>query len=307
MNEEIIQLSAPLELKAAQGETIPSQFAGVAYSGGKVQQYGALVVDLASTTVESDMPLLFQHRADSTIGVIKQASNDGSKITVSGNLFSDIDEQAKSVAEKSKRGLKYQMSIGIYDTSVERVPEGKTVNVNGKNFQGPITVLRNGTVREASIVALGADSNTKTKVFKADPGQTKTNQSSKEGEMPEKDNELINELKAENARLKSELQAKTELATELQAKIDKVQKDTRLSAVKDLFKQTNREFSEESAKPYMDMDETLFDQVKKDMTELGAKKTEVPKQLFQEFAVGEPGNGEVDYLDADLKARYGTN
>ncbi len=60
---DCIRLTAPLELKPASGDKLSQNVKGVAYSGGKVQQYESLVIDLASTTLAKDMPLLFQHRS----------------------------------------------------------------------------------------------------------------------------------------------------------------------------------------------------------------------------------------------------
>jgi hypothetical protein len=42
-----------------------------------------------------------------------------------------------------------------------------SISANGSSFTGPVTVLRNGAVRECSIVTLGADPNTSVQVFGA--------------------------------------------------------------------------------------------------------------------------------------------
>ena len=57
------------------------------------------------------------------------------------------------------------MSVGLYSFTTESIPAGKSVNVNGQVFSGPLRVLRKGQVREVSIVTLGADPKTAVQVF----------------------------------------------------------------------------------------------------------------------------------------------
>ena len=57
------------------------------------------------------------------------------------------------------------MSVGLYAFTTESIPAGKSVNVNGQVFNGPVNVLRKGQVREVSIVTLGADPKTAVQVF----------------------------------------------------------------------------------------------------------------------------------------------
>ena len=57
------------------------------------------------------------------------------------------------------------MSVGLYGFTREFVPAGKSVQVNGQTFNGPVNVLRNGQVREVSVVTLGADPRTDSKFF----------------------------------------------------------------------------------------------------------------------------------------------
>jgi hypothetical protein len=302
--EDSIQLLAPLELKPSGDNKLPSKFAGTAYSGGKAAHYENLVIDLSSTRVADDMPLLFQHQHDKTIGFIEKTVNDGQRLTVSGALFSDIDKQAEKIAKKARAGLKYQMSVGLYDVSAERVPEGKDITVNGQTFAGPITVLRNGTVREVSIVALGADPKTSATMFKAhDHRQPKP----KEGEMPDELKKQLEQLQANNARLKTELKAEQDNAGNLQSELDKLRNEQRLSEVKSLFEKTGREFSEEAAKPYMDMTSELFSSVSRDMLALAKpgdeEKPDAPDALFRDLALdGKPGENNQKPQAANLNA-----
>lgn len=286
--------SAPLWLSAefalGDGDVDAARsITGVAYSGGLIPSLNC-VLDLASTQVDPNMPLLFQHKQDVAIGVIDSA-NDGQQIAVSGSLFADIDDTARQVAAKSKRGLRYQMSVGIYGGGVDAIAAGKRISINGREFTGPITVLRRGHVRECSITSLGADPQTSASFFSAAgdaPGALSPEQSM--------------DLEALTARV-AELEAdKTALAARADAAENALAahtKEVRLSAVRDLFKKTGREFSEASAAPYVTLSADAFTAVAADMTAIAKQ---LPAHLFSERAIGSIA-GESSPLLADARAR----
>jgi hypothetical protein len=161
-----IRLSAPLELRAANDPKVPAQFSGVAYSGGLVPSFGC-VIDISSTMLAQRMPLLMEHNRSDMIGVVETNSTAGKQITVGGKLFSDMPgTSAERLALLAQRGGVFQMSIGLFGYTEEVYPAGHAVTVNGKAMTGPVVVLRNGKVREVSIVTLGADHNTDVRMFK---------------------------------------------------------------------------------------------------------------------------------------------
>lgn len=198
-NPSEIILTAPLQLAAGNGSALPSQFSGTAYSGGFVPGYG-VVIDLASTEFAQKMPLLANHDHTLMIGVINEGNKDGGKLSVAGALFSDIvGSRAEQIAQFAQRGMPFQMSVGLFGYNELYIPAGKSVQVNGQEFQGPVTVLRDGKVREVSVVALGADPNTEAQFFNA--------QSSNHQEQPSMD---LNALTAKVAELTAQLKAATE-------------------------------------------------------------------------------------------------
>lgn len=161
-----IRLSAPLALLAPPpGKPLPAQFAGIAYTGGLVPSHGA-VIDLASTTVPKSMALLAEHQREQIIGKVDDAGVRNNQIAVAGALYSDmIGTPAERIAQLAQRGTAFQLSIGLFNFSEEYVPAGITATVNGKSFAGPVTVMRNGVVRECSVVTLGADPHTSVELF----------------------------------------------------------------------------------------------------------------------------------------------
>jgi hypothetical protein len=145
------------------------QFAGVAYSGGPVPYgMGAVVIDLASTKAPAPMPLLHAHDHAAVIGKVASVTNNGQQLSDAGELFTDIDPLALGIVQRADRGTPFQQSVGIYDYTEEFIPAGHVVDINGRTLQGPLTVMRNGTVREISLCPLGADAKTSAAFFDAD-------------------------------------------------------------------------------------------------------------------------------------------
>lgn len=159
---EPIFINSPLELKASSDAALPEKIQGVAYTGAVLNGFGGrFIVDLGTTSVAGDMPLLNAHNPEDDIGVLSAHSNDGTQLSVEGSLFSSLPgSSAEQIAKKAKLGAKYQMSIGIYDFNVEQVSEGKDVSVNGQDLTGPVSVYRGGHIREVSVVTLGWDKDT---------------------------------------------------------------------------------------------------------------------------------------------------
>jgi len=177
---DALEFGAPIELKAAADGALPAQFAGTAYSGGLVPDYG-VVIDMATTTYNAKLPLLDSHSRWDIVGVIEQASTRDYQMQVAGKLFSDMPgSSAERIAQLAQRGVPYEMSVGLYAFTREFIPAGKSVPVNGQTFNGPVYVLRNGQVREVSIVTLGADPRTTSKFFDLSTGDPCMNTTSEQ-------------------------------------------------------------------------------------------------------------------------------
>jgi hypothetical protein len=276
MHTKPLYMTAALTFDAAQDDPqLPRRFSGIAYSGGAVNDWGEqVVIDLDSTSLAPQMPLLFQHDHTQVIGTISVASVADGTLHVSGELFSDIDETAKSVAAKSLRGAAYQMSVGLFDASRENAPLGRQVYCNGKSFNGPAVVLRNGTIREVSVVALGADAHTQADFF--------NQKTQKEfSTMP-----TIEELQGKVSELETALAEKTAVADAATAQLAAQAADARTTAVKELFAACSKEFTEESAAPFVAMEASQFAAVSATMTELAAKTASINPALFSQQVTG---------------------
>ena len=165
-----LKLSAEFSIRAADGEAarIPS-FAIEAYTGAAIRQgwsRNAMVVDLAGLKASSAVPILYGHDSfslDSVLGQSSEVSNDGRSLSLSGDLLGE-GPTADRVISLAKKGMRWQASIGADIHRMENVEAGQKVVVNGREFVGPISVVRASTLREVSIVLMGADANTSARI-----------------------------------------------------------------------------------------------------------------------------------------------
>lgn len=143
---------------------------GLAYSGGKISLGGwrkPVVVNLAGVTIPEKVPLLANHSntTSNRVGMVSaRIENDG--LIIEGEVLSDGPE-AENIVSQAKAGGNWQLSIGAAVDEVEFVEEGKTFEANGKTFEGPAYHVTKSTLREVSVVAVGADKDTEMKIAAA--------------------------------------------------------------------------------------------------------------------------------------------
>ena len=164
-------LSEPvtLEIEAAEGEasaegrTRLPRFAMVAYTGGPMRIGGwrwPVVVDLAGLAIPSQSrPIRFGHDMQSGVGHTHAIRIEDGKLLASG-LVSRDTAAAREIVVSSRNGFPWQASIGAAVEEFEFVKENQKVLVNGREFFGPVNVVRKATLGEISFVDLGADGQT---------------------------------------------------------------------------------------------------------------------------------------------------
>lgn len=274
---------------------LPSKVRGVAYSGALVPDRG-IIIDLASTRVELPAPLLYGHDHDSTVGLIASANNSGRELQIEGDLYVDIDEQARSIAAKAARGHPWQLSVGLFDYVFEERPAGREYQINGQTFAGPLIVLSGGVVREVSVVALGADAATNAEFFSFIGTRTESMSTTQNADTIAA---LTAERDAAQARV-AELE--WQVAT-LSATVAGMQQTARLSAVRALFSDLGREFSDAAAAPYVALSAESFDAIAADMR---ATRPTLPAHLTRPAAGnGDPATPPPNSLLAAVRAVAG--
>ena len=138
---------------------------GIAYSGGKMNLPGwkhPVVVDLAGMDIPDTVPLLTNHenKTDSRVGIISASIKDN-VLEISGEIVSD-SKDAQDIVAQGKAGADWQLSIGADVKECELVKSSRSVN--GQEIEGPFYHVTKSTLREVSVVAVGADAHTSMKV-----------------------------------------------------------------------------------------------------------------------------------------------
>lgn len=165
----------------------PVAFTLDAYSGGvmfpelspSVNWRGPVVVDLEGLTAPDTVPV---HRDHDTTRPIGHATPDvsGGRVVAPGILSvpgSDTDE----IIQSARAGFPWRASIGTSEMTFERVAAGRSVNVNGRNFDGPILVVRRAHLDEISIVSVPGDFDTYAAIAANRGSDSHSQQSATEG------------------------------------------------------------------------------------------------------------------------------
>lgn len=148
----------------------------VAYTGVQLVVAGyptPVVVDMDGLDHASPVPLLFEHDRKAILGQ-GSVTRAGSELLLAGSLQGDSPEK-QNVLNLARDGFSWKLSVGVYPTKVEKVAAGQRVTVNGKQFVGPLAVVRAGKLIEVSILAIGADPNTSLQIAASFLGDSDVN------------------------------------------------------------------------------------------------------------------------------------
>ena len=161
---KVIAISAPVTITAgeAEGETKgPAKFQSTFYTGGALTVAGwdlPVVVDLAALSTSKVLVANLDHDSTKRVGNFAVA-NDGKSLVANGTATAKTAARDE-VVESALAGYQWQSSLEVNPTKVDEVKAGKTVEVNGQTFEGPIYVTRKGTLKGFAFVSHGADDNT---------------------------------------------------------------------------------------------------------------------------------------------------
>jgi hypothetical protein len=140
------------------------RFELVGYTGRAIRQSWSrnpLVVDLAGMDTSGNVAVMYGHdySLEAAIGQADRKDNSGQDLVVAGDVIGD-GPLVEKVLGYARRGWKFQASIGADVNRIENIAPGEMVTVNGREFTGPISVVRASTLREVSVVLFGADAAT---------------------------------------------------------------------------------------------------------------------------------------------------
>lgn len=118
-----------------------------------------IVIDIGSTRCDrygNKLPVLFSHNRLNPIGHTTRV-DIGATIRAQG-VFSVPGPTRDMVVGAARAGFKWAVSVGYASGELTRVEKGRWVKVNGRDMHGPLFISRRGTIKEISILTIGADS-----------------------------------------------------------------------------------------------------------------------------------------------------
>lgn len=163
-----------IKAEEGDGKKLPT-FAMVAYTGAPMVPGGwwvPVIVDLDGVRVASQQrPILRQHDHTRIVGHSTEVKISPAGIEVVG-VLSGAGPDAAEVIGLAKNGFPWQASIGAEPVRTERLEEGKTATVNGREVAGPLVISRETELGEISFVPLGADGDTSATVSASKGGSS---------------------------------------------------------------------------------------------------------------------------------------
>lgn len=128
-----------------------------------VKEFGRIVHDFAGMRMErSRLPVDYCHESSDVIGYANHVAIEGGALVASGALVPYAEnDKAAEVIYKAQQGVPYQASIYTgADIAVEKLPAGRSAVVNGEQVDGPVSIVREWTLRGIAVCPYGRDGNT---------------------------------------------------------------------------------------------------------------------------------------------------
>lgn len=161
---QMIAMSAPVSITAAKADGDnkgPASFDATFYTGGALSVEGwdrPVIVDLAGLENGKVLVANLDHDRTKRVGNFSVA-NDGKSLVASGTATAATPARDE-VIQSAAAGYQWQASLEVNPKAIEEVKAGKSVEVNGQTFAGPLYVTRRGTLKGFAFVSHGADDDT---------------------------------------------------------------------------------------------------------------------------------------------------
>lgn len=262
----------------------PQKFTGIGYTGNIIKghpYWGNVAFDLSNMEVPDPMAILLNHSAEKIAGWSESHEISSEGLRLNG-ILSKTTQYGKEVAELSKEGFPWQMSVRISPRVIEEVLAGEVAQVNGIQFNGPGYIFRKSKLSETSFTPIGWDSGTSATALSLTHNQ-------KEDEMSKELEDQITKLegdlvasKTETENVKLELEAEKNKNKTLEASQAETIKAVRREKIVALFSLTGEEVTEEAIAPYFSMTDDVFSVVANQAKKL--VETRAPEGLFSDTA-----------------------
>lgn len=163
---EIPRIIHVIEAAAEPGRDL-QQVTGTAYSGGAYRQWWSQApcyTDLAGMEIAAQIPLMYNHINDPEFrlgAVAVEIQNE--QLVITGGGIDSESEHGKDVIDAGRK-CDWQLSHGAEIKEIKNLDEGETATVNGREIAGPACIVAKSILREISVVAVGADSDTSLRI-----------------------------------------------------------------------------------------------------------------------------------------------
>jgi len=129
--------------------------------------WGSLAIDLSGMQFPlSKYPILEEHMTSRKIAVTGKPIIDENGLHVDSDKTKFVTtEYSEEFQRLSAEGFPYQASVYAKPTSVERVEEGESAEVNGIKLKGPGHIWRKSIFQEGSVCVFGHDKQTQSSAF----------------------------------------------------------------------------------------------------------------------------------------------
>jgi len=164
---DTLEFTAPLEVQAAKDTKKTVTFSLNVYNGKpiRVDAFASpVLVVLKGARFEKPVtPVIMDHDTNKRLGHTTRQTIDRRGIRAEGEVSSSMGV-ATGFVEDARSGFPFQVSLGASVDHATFIPEGETVTANGGEFEGPLIVADQVTIKELSVCVLGADSDTSVKI-----------------------------------------------------------------------------------------------------------------------------------------------
>lgn len=142
------------------------KISGVAYSGGAFAQTWdgrPIVLSLSGLEFSPQIPLMNSHwnSTSKKLGEVTASVADN-QLLIAGTITSQSEDAQQIIADGKKSDWQLSMGADILQKTI--VEAGQTVEINGRQFNGPLVNVVKAKLREVSVVAVGADAETNMKI-----------------------------------------------------------------------------------------------------------------------------------------------
>jgi len=167
-----------VQFQASDVDSKATPFRMVARSGEPITHWfwGQVVHDMAGMKVNGDrIPVDYRHCECEVLGYGDKFDTSEGNLVIEGELVPwRDDDRASEVIHKGQAGVPYEASIFFdpeHGLRIEELSAGTSVEVNGRQVNGPGIVIREWLLRGVAVCAYGADPNTQTALSKGEANE----------------------------------------------------------------------------------------------------------------------------------------